>query len=111
MPLIQQPAPTPPPIPEIPDWILHRGPAPMEIAIAVVFVLGSVGALGILWTLARGLVRKWMHPPANQQVLDDLRHSVQQLTAEVTELQERLDFAERMLAAHREPARIARPGE
>jgi len=103
--------PTPPPAPELPEWMFNTGPDPMEIAIAVVVVVASLGGLGILWMLVRGLVRKWTLPPANQQVLDDLKHAVQSLSAEVGELHERMDFAERMLAAQREPARIERPRE
>jgi hypothetical protein len=44
-------------------------------------------------------------------VLEDLRHAVQRLSAEVGELHERMDFAERMLATQREPARLERQGE
>lgn len=103
--------PTPPPPPEIPEWIFNRGPDPIEIAIAVVVVIASIGGLGILWTLVRGLVRKWTQPPASQEVLEDLRHAVQRLSAEVGELHERMDFAERMLATQREPARLERQGD
>jgi hypothetical protein len=110
MPQVVQ-VPTPPPTPEIPDWVFNRGPDPIEIAIAVVIVVASVGGLGMLWTLVRGLVRKWAQPPVNQEALDDLRHAVQRLSAEVGELHERMDFAERMLAAQREPARIERQGD
>jgi hypothetical protein len=100
--------PTPPPAPEIPDWLFNQGPDPMEIAIAVVIVIVSMGGVGMLWVLVRGLVRKWTQPAVGQEALDGLKHTVQQLSAEVGELHERLDFAERMLAAHREPARIDR---
>jgi hypothetical protein len=103
--------PTPPPAPEIPDWIFNRGPDPFQIALAVVIVIVSIGGVGMLWTLVRGLIRKWTQPAVGQQALEDLKHSVQQLSAEVGELHERMDFAERMLAAHREPARIERRGE
>jgi hypothetical protein len=103
--------PTPPPPPELPDWMFNTGPEPLEIAIAVVVVVASIGGLGILWMLVRGLVRKWTQPPANQEVLEDLRHAVQRLSAEVGELHERMDFAERMLATQREPARLERQGE
>jgi hypothetical protein len=108
--VVQVPSPTPPP-PEIPDWLFRRGPDPMEIAIAVVVVLASTGAISILWMLVRGLIRKWTQPPANQEALQDLQQSVQRLSAEVGELHERMDFAERMLAAQREPARIERRAE
>ena len=101
-------APTPPPAPEIPDWVFTRGPEPMEIAIAVVTVVVSLGGVGILWMLVRGLIRKWSQPAVGQDALESLKHAVQQLSADVGELHERLDFAERMLAAQREPARIER---
>jgi hypothetical protein len=108
--LVQVPTPAPPPAPEIPEWLFNRGPDPVEIAIAVVIVVASLGGLGMLWMIVRGLVRKWTQPAVGQETLDGLKHAVQQLSAEVGELHERMDFAERMLAAHREPARIERQG-
>ena len=102
--LTQVPAPTPPP--EIPDWLFQRGPDPIDIAIAVVIVISSLGAVSMLWMLARGWMRKWSQPAVGQEVVESLKHSVQQLSAEVGELHERMDFAERMLAAHREPHRL-----
>ena len=110
MPQAQVQVPAPPPVPELPEWMFNTGPDPIEIAIAVVIVVASIGALGMLWMLVRGLVRKWTQPPVNQEVLDDLKHAVQRLSAEVGELHERMDFAERMLAAQREPVRIERQG-
>jgi predicted signal transduction protein with EAL and GGDEF domain len=104
--VVQVPAPPAPP--EIPDWVFNRGPDPVEIAIAIAIIIAASGSLAILWVMVRGLVRKWSQPAANQQVVEELKHSVHQLAAEVTELQERLDFAERMLAAKREPERIER---
>ena len=103
--LPQVQAPTPPPIPEIPDWVFHRT-SPMEIAIAVVVVLGSLGCLSILWMLARGWMRRWTQPVIPQQAFDEVRQSVRQLSAEVSELHERLDFAERVLSSRREPDRL-----
>jgi hypothetical protein len=103
--------PTPPPAPEIPDWVFSRGADPFEIAIAVVIVIAAMGGVGMLWMLVRGLIRKWTQPAVGQEALEGLKHSVQQLSAEVGELHERLDFAERMLAAQREPARIDRRGD
>jgi hypothetical protein len=57
------------------------------------------------------LVRKWTQPALGQETIDGLKHSVQQLSAEVGELHERMDFAERMLAAHREPQRLDGRGD
>ncbi|MDH4044739.1 MAG: hypothetical protein OEY20_08455 [Gemmatimonadota bacterium] len=101
--LTQTPAPTPP---EIPDWLFQRGPDPIDIAIAVVIVISSLGAVSMLWMLVRGWMRKWSQPAVGQDVVETLKHSVQQLSAEVGELHERMDFAERMLAAQREPQRL-----
>jgi hypothetical protein len=103
-----QQVPAPPPLP---DFIVHTGPDPVNIAIGVAIVVASIGSVGILWMLVRGLIRRWTHPaPADTQVIQELRHTVRQLGAEVTELQERLDFAERMLTARKEPERIERGG-
>jgi hypothetical protein len=96
---------TPPPVPEIPDWVFHRTD-PMNIAVAVVVVLGALGAISILWMLARGWMRRWTQPAVPQQAFEELRQSVRQLSAEVGELHERLDFAERVLSSRREPERL-----
>lgn len=102
--------PAPPPVPEIPDWVFNRTD-PMEIAIAVVVVIGALGSLGILWMLARAWMRRWTQPAVAPQAVEELRRSVSQLSAEVSELHERMDFAERVLAQRREPARIERQAE
>jgi hypothetical protein len=102
--------PTPPPTPEIPDWVFNRGPDPLEIAVAIVVIIAASGSMVILWTFVRGLVRKWTQPASNQPAVEELRHTVHRLGADVAELQERLDFAERMLAARREPERLERGG-
>jgi len=102
----QVPAP-----PQLPDFIVHQGPDPVNIAIAVVIVVASIGSVGILWTLVRGLIRRWTtQVPADGQAMQELRQTVRQLSAEVMELHERLDFAERVLTARKEPERIERGG-
>jgi hypothetical protein len=100
-----QQAPTPPPIP---DWVFGRTD-PMEIAIAVAVVVGTIGSIGVLWMFVRALIRRWTTPPpADTQAIQELKHAVHQLGAEVTELQERLDFAERVLASRKEADRLER---
>jgi hypothetical protein len=97
------------PIPQFPPEMF--GPSPMEVATAVVVVVATIGSVVIAWTLVRALLRKWSTPPAaDQTALQDLRQEVRQLAAEVSELQERLDFAERVLASKSEPDRIERKG-
>jgi hypothetical protein len=95
--------------PQLPDFIVHQSPDPVNVAIAVVIVIAAVGSVGILWTLVRGLLRRWStQGSTDAQAVQELRHSVRQLSAEVMEIQERLDFAERVLTARKEPERIER---
>jgi hypothetical protein len=70
-------------------------------------------ALLILWPLARALARR-LEGGASKELLlelEGLRARVQQLEdgqARLGELEERLDFAERVLAQPREPDRLPR---
>jgi len=86
-----------------------------EWAMKVVVVIGSVSVLSLLMALARkflGLRRpepseflrelRRGRAPAADPELGELRQSVERLSGDVAELQERLDFAERMLAQQRE---------
>jgi flagellar basal body-associated protein FliL len=103
--MVQQ-VPTPP---RLPDFIIHQGPDPINIAIAVVMVVASVGCFGILWVLVRSWIRRWGGgAPADTQAIQELRHTVHQLGAQVTELEERLDFAERVLTARKETDKVER---
>lgn len=96
-------------VPPLPPDIF--GPTPMDVAVAVIAVVGTVGVLMIGLMFVRGLVRKWSHPAAGEaEGVGELRHAVQRLGAEVAELQERLDFAERVLATRREAERLERGG-
>lgn len=102
-------------MPNIPAW-----------AIGVVAILGGVGVMALLIELGDGLKRKvlgdrqaregrgphtviGMHvgtaspdPGPQPQVLEDLQRRV-------AELEERLDFAERLLARQREAERLVPP--
>jgi hypothetical protein len=96
-------------IPPLPPQFFEQGPAPMEIAMAVVVVAATVGSIVILWMLVRGLLRKWSSPPAvDVPAVLELQQSVRRLEAEVGELQERVDFAERVLATRSEQERLER---
>jgi hypothetical protein len=81
-------------------------------AIIVLAVLCTVGML--LWPLVRALARRLESGGRNAQLqgeVDALRDRLQQLEqsqARVTELEERLDFTERLLAQSREPDRLGR---
>jgi hypothetical protein len=99
------------PVPPLPPQFFMPGPSPLEIAGAVALVVATIGGVAVLWVFVRGLIRKWQSPPAaDQPALEELRRAVHQLGAEVSELQERLDFAERVLATRSEPERIDRAG-
>lgn len=99
------------PIPPLPPDLFMPGPTPMEVAGAVALVAATIGSIAILWLFVRGLLRKWSSPPpADAAAIQELRHAVHQLGTDVGELQERLDFAERVLATRNEPDRIDRGG-
>lgn len=81
---------------------------------AVMIVLAIMGTiLLIMWPLMRALARR-LEGGASKELqleMDTLRSRVQQLEegqGRVTELEERLDFAERMLAQSRESDRLPR---
>jgi hypothetical protein len=86
-----------------------------ETAMKVVVVVGSLSVLSLVMGLARkffGLRRPgaqdWLremgrgHDRAADGEVDELRRTVERLNGDVAELQERLDFTERMLAQQRE---------
>ena len=91
-----------------------------ETALKVLVGMGGVGvALGLVsvafrMAFGRTSVREpwWVkfaqkpHDPATDQQLSDLRQTVERLGGDVAELQERLDFAERMLAQQRDRAAL-----
>ena len=89
-----------------------------ETALMVVVVLGGVGValglVGVAFRIAFGRTRDpwWVkfaprpRDPAADQQLAELRQSVERLGGDVAELQERLDFAERMLAQQRDRAAL-----
>lgn len=91
-----------PPLPMIPT-------TPMDIAVAIAIVVGTVGVVGTGFVLIRAVVKRWLTPPAMPSAvpeLAELREAVGQLSAEIAELHERMDFTERVLAQHAERPRI-----
>lgn len=81
---------------------------PIEIGAAVSMVIGSLGGVGFVIVLTRGLLRKWSQPAvgADADEIRELRHQVNQIASEVAELHERIDFTERVLAAHQDLPRL-----
>lgn len=84
------------------------GPDPIEVAIAVSIVIGSLGGLTMVGVVASALLKRWTRPKSSLDAAEahELRHAITQLAAEVSELHERVDFAERMLTSRREPQRL-----
>ena len=81
-----------------------------EIVVVALAVLGTGSVL--LWPLIRALARRLESGGRNAQLqgeVDALRDRLQQLEQSqerVVELEERVDFAERLLAHGREPDRL-----
>ncbi len=75
---------------------------PVDIAIAFAIIASTGGGVVMLGLVVRALVRRWTQgaAPASGE-LDQLRSGMLRLEAEVSELHERLDFAERVLARDR----------
>ena len=109
------PAPPPPPeIPDLPGFVtVQTGPPPPEwigpfLAILAMAVLAAI----LLFPLVKAWARRIESRGADAELrseLDELRNrlaDVEQHQVQVAELEERLDFAERLLAQARTPDRI-----
>ncbi len=107
--------PDPPAIPPIPDF---PTPAPWEVmppeAMAIIAVAFIAASAFVLWPLFRAIARRiegrgTADATHLREELMDLRERVQHLEgaqARVLELEERLDFAERLLTDRVAPARL-----
>ena len=85
-------------------------PEAIEIAIAWAIVIGTLGTMATVFTMARARLRANTRPsgPDNSHEVAELRETVHRLSGDVADLQERVDFAERLLAKQREPGRLPR---
>jgi Tfp pilus assembly protein PilO len=121
--LFQVPAPTPPPTPDpvivqtfpfpdpvAPPWVTL--PPAVTVLIALAFIGGVVA---IFWPLMRAIARriegKAKPDPALLEELDHLRSRVGELEAmqfRMAELEERVDFTERLLAQKSESRELRR---
>lgn len=105
--------PETPPIPPDPfftppPWVTL--PPQVTLLIAVAFIAGCTI---VLWPLMRAIARRIegrsQATPALQADVDQLRARIAEVDAlqhRVAELEERVDFAERLLAQKREPERL-----
>jgi len=121
--LVVQATPVPPP-PPFPDPVVVQVPDPVILPpwmtlppqVTVLIALAFFAACTIvLWPLMRAIGRriegKAMSDPALREEVEQLRArlgEVDQLQHRVMELEERVDFAERLLAQRREPERLGR---
>lgn len=113
--------PLPPAPPDIPSqfdpnliWVSDGGPP----AVVMIVLLALVATTVILWPIMRALARrlegKGAANPALHAEIEQLHHrlgEVDLLQQRVAELEERLDFAERLLAQVQQPARLGAPTE
>ena len=112
--LIQAPVPpAPPPVPQIPldpNLVFSTmNPGAIVMIVLTVVVAGTL----VLWPLVRALARRLEGKGARDTALQHEVEQLQQRLAEVdalhsrvAELEERLDFTERLLAQSREPDRL-----
>ena len=108
--VVQAVPPVPPPVPSIP---MQLDPP----AIVMLVLLITVAVTLICWPIARAIARrlegKPSVTPALQGELDQLHHrlaDVDLLQQRVAELEERLDFTERLLARGESQATLPRGG-
>jgi hypothetical protein len=98
--------------PELGGHMAMGGGLSDPAAVIIVIAIMST-ALLIMWPVMRALARR-LEGGASKELLvevDGLRGRIQQLEdghARMAELEERLDFAERMLAQSRDPDRLPR---
>jgi Tfp pilus assembly protein PilO len=113
--MLLQAVPVPPTPPDIPfDPNLVGGHVSSAAQVLIAFAVMAAFTI-VLWPIARALARrlegKGDLSPALQGELEQLHHRLADLDvlqARVAELEERLDFTERMLAQTREPDRLER---
>ena len=109
--MIQQ-VPQPPDIPFDPNLFMN-GHGPEAVVMIVLAALAA--ATIILWPIMRAIGRRMEHragpDPALRAELERLDHcltEMEPLQAKLAELEERLDFAERLLAQAKGPERLPR---
>ena len=109
------------PTPPVPPVIIH-GPdmippwVTLPPAVTAIILLAFFGACAlVLYPLIRAIGRRiegrWAADPARRAEVDQLRSrldEVEVLQHRVMELEERVDFAERLLAQRRDPERLER---
>jgi hypothetical protein len=114
--ILQTPAPPVPPVPPFdPNLVFANGGIDAGIVTIVVFALFA--ATIILWPVMRALARRLEGKgadPALREEVERLQHRLEDMDAlqvRVAELEERVDFAERLLVRGQEGSQeLGRPG-
>jgi hypothetical protein len=98
-----------PPIPPLAPWAMMN-PAALTLTAAIFFAVVLMLTLPLVKAIARRIEGKQLSAdPAILAELEDLRSrmgDLEQQQARVHELEERIDFTERLLAQQREQARL-----
>ena len=83
-----------------------------EEVVALMAVIGGVflTTRPLVAALARRIGRDPAPSPLADGTVDDLRGELDEARGRIAALEERVDFAERMLAKQREPERLGPPG-
>jgi len=106
--VVVAPIPPLPPIPGLPPWAFLGTPAVVLITLGL-FAAVALVTFPLVRAIARRIEGKQRLDPAVLAELEDLRARVADLEQHqgiVQELEERLDFTERLLAQQREQARL-----
>lgn len=93
----------------IPQWAIGVG-----VILVIISAAQIVARLVSPESEQRGRKIRFLDPTQHAQALEDVQArllEIDQLKQRVTELEERLDFAERMLASQRDAQRLAPPKE
>jgi hypothetical protein len=114
--LLQVPAPpVPPPLPQLPspEVIIGGGPSPEQLLVALGGVAVIIGMI-VLGPVGRAIADGLRHAfgvrrGADPAELGALREEIAALRHQVAELEERQDFAERLLAQARERGLLSGP--
>ena len=114
--ILQTPTPPVPPVPPPfdPNLVFQNGGIDPGIVAIVVFSLIAITV--ILWPVMRALARRLegrTADPALRDEVEQLQHRLEEmdtLQVRVAELEERLDFAERLLSQRDDPARLPNEG-
>lgn len=80
----------------------------IDIAVAVAILVGSVGGVTMGAVFGWMALKNWIRHSGGRDLaeVEELRGVVGQLTGELVELQERVDFLERVLASRREAPQL-----